>query len=356
VLIKCPECKREISSSAVSCPSCGYPISKATKECTDCGAKIPIDADFCPECSVIQLSKKTKTENIKKEEFASKYITDKKKPWYKKWWAISAFILFGLLIVINLLPSDKPPVSELEKRQQRFARMSPSEHLNEAKQKFNEINLDKDALSVLQEKIYVSKRHLKAIEKGKPENLEAQELLKKIAVVEEEVRKRAIEAKKKEISFHLSEAKKALAEAQFNKDPMKTSYGRVSDARKHLEAIQAGTPEYPEAQKLIKEVERREREIEKTSKIVALQIATKQREAFAQQYEKELLSKGMDVEVSVRGKYNTTIHLKYVLFSRPLIYKLTNETSFFENLRQRGFGKVVFDDGYRYTWTYNLNK
>ena len=31
-LITCPECKKEISSSADSCPSCGYPIQGKPRE------------------------------------------------------------------------------------------------------------------------------------------------------------------------------------------------------------------------------------------------------------------------------------------------------------------------------------
>ena len=31
-LIQCPECKREISSSARSCPSCGYPMQENSSE------------------------------------------------------------------------------------------------------------------------------------------------------------------------------------------------------------------------------------------------------------------------------------------------------------------------------------
>jgi hypothetical protein len=48
-------------------------------------------------------------------------------------------------------------------------------------------------------------------------------------------------------SEHLNEARKALAEGKLHKDPMKTSFGRVDDARKHLAAIKEGAPEYTEA-------------------------------------------------------------------------------------------------------------
>jgi hypothetical protein len=31
-VIKCPECKKDVSESAVACPSCGYPISKTVTD------------------------------------------------------------------------------------------------------------------------------------------------------------------------------------------------------------------------------------------------------------------------------------------------------------------------------------
>ena len=36
----------------------------------------------------------------------------------------------------------------------------------------------------------------------------------------------------------------------------------------------------------------------------------------------------------------------YVLMSQPLVYKLTNESDFLSNLREGGFRKVIFTDGY----------
>jgi hypothetical protein len=31
-LMQCPECTKEISSSAIACPSCGYPLQKQSSE------------------------------------------------------------------------------------------------------------------------------------------------------------------------------------------------------------------------------------------------------------------------------------------------------------------------------------
>ena len=62
---------------------------------------------------------------------------------------------------------------------------------------------------------------------------------------------------------HLSEAKRALADGyKPNKDPQKAQWGEVATAKWHLKAIATTAPEYSEAQDLLKDVARRERQIE----------------------------------------------------------------------------------------------
>ncbi len=61
---------------------------------------------------------------------------------------------------------------------------------------------------------------------------------------------------------HLAEAKRALADGyKVAEDPKKASWGNVTTAKWHLSAIGAKDAEYREAQGLLKEVERREKQI-----------------------------------------------------------------------------------------------
>lgn len=61
---------------------------------------------------------------------------------------------------------------------------------------------------------------------------------------------------------HLAEAKRALADGyKADKDPKKASWGNVTTAKWHLSAIGAKDAEYREAQGLLKEVARREKQI-----------------------------------------------------------------------------------------------
>jgi hypothetical protein len=149
-------------------------------------------------------------------------------------------------------------------------------------------------------------------------------------------------------SENLAEAKKALADNyQPSKDPMQTRWGRVADARSYLSAIPADAKEYREAQKLLEEVKRREKVIEQNSQRIA-------RTVVVDQMEKKMLSEAMDMTFTASGPDNTNLTIKYALMSRPLVYKLTNETDFLENMRKAGFKTVIFTDGYYESWKYDL--
>ena len=75
---------------------------------------------------------------------------------------------------------------------------------------------------------------------------------------------------------------------------------------------------------------------------------------FARLLEKKYLEEGYDVEIIVEGKNKDILKFKYVLMSRPLIHKITNETGFLETAKKLEFKKVVFTDGFNHSWTYNL--
>jgi hypothetical protein len=156
---------------------------------------------------------------------------------------------------------------------------------------------------------------------------------------------------------HLAEGNAALQDGyKPNKDIMKTKWGRIDDAKKHLAAINSNAQEYNEAQKLLKEVNRRNAEIKKASEIIARKVSIKLREELSKRMEENLLKKGMDAEVYVSGLDKTTMRIKYVLFSRPFIYKLVNEGELLDNLEKSGFKKVIFDNKFGQTWTYTLKK
>lgn len=60
MIIKCPECGRQVSDKAPTCPSCGVEIAGKIKRCEQCGEAVFTNDEECPYCHAI-LS--TKTEN-----------------------------------------------------------------------------------------------------------------------------------------------------------------------------------------------------------------------------------------------------------------------------------------------------
>lgn len=137
---------------------------------------------------------------------------------------------------------------------------------------------------------------------------------------------------------HLAAAKKAVAEATSGEPP---------GAREHIANISMFEKEYPQAQKLLAELDRRKAIIEKIANMAARQLVV-------EEMERKMLSQGMDFEFSVTGPNKDRLRVKYILMSRPLVYKLTNETEFLENMKRGGFKKVVFTDGYNESWSYDL--
>ncbi|MFN7948397.1 MAG: hypothetical protein U0Z53_23800 [Blastocatellia bacterium] len=80
------------------------------------------------------------------------------------------------------------------------------------------------------------------------------------------------------------------------------------------------------------------------------------RRATPHRIEDVFLRKGIDLYAKVSGPEDTTLTIKYVLMSRPFVYKAANETDFLENMRVAGFRKIVFTDGGSATWIYDLQK
>ena len=149
---------------------------------------------------------------------------------------------------------------------------------------------------------------------------------------------------------HLVQAKKDMADKSTN-----WPYGRLSLAKKHLDAIPVDSDEYNEAQQLLKETaKRRKLDIEYAKKL-NIKIETDNRKDYAKRSEVNYLEAGMDVEVSTSGKNQTTIKSKNILFSRPFIYKLNKDGALLSKYKSLGFEKAIFSNGYE-TYTYDLTK
>lgn len=162
----------------------------------------------------------------------------------------------------------------------------------------------------------------------------------------------------------LSEARKSLeADYQPNKDPMEAKWGHITEAEEHLRAITSFDNEQQKTDnaKLMKEIERRNKEIDKLSKAVGKKIAVQLRENLRDNLEKGFLNLGWNIEVTLKGKEKDILNLKYVLFSKAMVYKLTNnndmsEGSFLLNIKKSGFKRVHFTNNYDYGEYWDFTK
>lgn len=83
-LIKCPECKKEISDKATQCIHCGSPIEKKII-CSECGKETNKNLKICPNCGN-KLLVKEKTNNI---------LTKKN--------IITLSIIIGTIIILSII-------------------------------------------------------------------------------------------------------------------------------------------------------------------------------------------------------------------------------------------------------------
>jgi hypothetical protein len=151
-------------------------------------------------------------------------------------------------------------------------------------------------------------------------------------------------------------------------------YADWATARSNLTSIKAGSAEYARAKDLAARLDEigialSNEEIKRAEAIRAKERAKEQlallndvggRRGYAKKLEDNFLRNSMDATVTIEGDKGTTLRVKYVLFSRPLMFKLQEEgkliPDIIEQAKARGFRRLIMWDGYRFTWTWDLAK
>lgn len=78
------------------------------------------------------------------------------------------------------------------------------------------------------------------------------------------------------------------------------------------------------------------------------------RKEFIQQKEKEMLDQGHDFYLSLKGKKQDQLEIKYVLMSRPTVHQLASNSEFLTQLKIIGFTKIHCTDGYNESWAIDI--
>jgi hypothetical protein len=118
-----------------------------------------------------------------------------------------------------------------------------------------------------------------------------------------------------------------------------------------LRAINPGSAESPEAERLLKKVKDQQILLFKKAAVDEEKNTAVLRKEYADKLEFTYLDKlHMDTRVTVSGKYNTTIKIKWILWSRVTVYEFFKDGKVLSQWREMGFKTYVLTDGYRWTW------
>jgi hypothetical protein len=125
----------------------------------------------------------------------------------------------------------------------------------------------------------------------------------------------------------------------------------VRSARAHIQAIGKNDTEYSEAQELYKAIDKRIQLAEEEDRVKNRNIGKQ----YSKDLQHEMLMNGYDYYVSVGGKNNEILFIKYVLVGRVWCTQFVN-SPLEKKLSIMRFEKAVMDNGYDYKITWNLVK
>ncbi len=131
-------------------------------------------------------------------------------------------------------------------------------------------------------------------------------------------------------------------------------------AKADLAKIDDTAPEAPRAKKLLAAMQKNEREyIRKAgtgniaAKLDSLADKVEGRTTFAADTRKQMLRRGLAMDISTSGDHETVLSYKYFKMDRPTVLNLAESGKIFNKARDLGFRSVIFTDG-RLTWTYDV--
>ena len=154
---------------------------------------------------------------------------------------------------------------------------------------------------------------------------------------------------------HLKEARSALADGyKINTDPIKTVWGRLNDAKRHLMAIDPQTSQYVAAQGLSDEIVLRQRQMKDACANTVHQHMVRQRETLANELEQYFISKGIYAEIELSGPGKTSLRVSSSVFRVASINRIADETGFFSHLKRVGFTSIIFENNEGAVKTYRL--
>lgn len=116
-IIKCPECRGQVSTMAGTCPHCGTKIAGQLHQCPSCGNYCLLTQEYCPECKTrleaIPSPASLAEEKSEKSNLAAQR-EDKKKPHKSKGPAIIATVIALILLCTGYYFFDQRRMQQKE--------------------------------------------------------------------------------------------------------------------------------------------------------------------------------------------------------------------------------------------------
>ncbi|HEX7882191.1 MAG TPA: hypothetical protein VF499_05575 [Afipia sp.] len=131
-------------------------------------------------------------------------------------------------------------------------------------------------------------------------------------------------------------------------------------AKADLKSIDPSAPEAPRAKKLLAAMQKNEREYARKlgtnnidARLDSLTGNVEGRKKFAIDTRKQMMRRGLSMDISTTGEHETVLNYKYFKMDRPTVLNLAESGKIFNKARDLGFRSVIFTDG-RLTWTYDV--
>ncbi len=131
-------------------------------------------------------------------------------------------------------------------------------------------------------------------------------------------------------------------------------------AKAYLKSIDPSAPEAPRAKKLLAAMQKNESAYVRklgsgniAAKLDSLDGNIEGRKQFATETRKQMLRRGLAMEIGTSGEHETVLSYKYFKMDRPTVLSLARSGKIFDKARDLGFRSVLFTDG-RLTWTYDV--
>lgn len=128
----------------------------------------------------------------------------------------------------------------------------------------------------------------------------------------------------------------------------------IADAWSNLRKVQEGDEGYLAAKKTAAALEKCRKKAEKSLDAGVRGVMVAQRERRATEFEALMLDSGIDLSVTLKGKYKDQMKVRWILLGRVTVHQITKDGELMASLQKIGFRRVTFTDGYYESYVYDL--